>query len=348
MCNEDIKNVADLIQLVQQGEQNWSQYGHVQVRQHGDILMFNYTDAAESAGRWNAFERMSRGLMIHRQTGEIVARPFDKFFNWGRPYSTDAQLVCVTEKMDGSLGILYRLNGEYRIATKSSVQSLQAKWATAFLKNYDLSDLPDYYTLMFEVIYPSNRIVVDYGQRQDLVLIGARNRFTGEMASLAERQALAAQFGFGLPIIYQFASATELYAVLPTLDGQNEGYVAEFADGQFFKFKGQRYLELQSQTLSFNIALQAVIDGKTAQLLAETPDEFLPMVHDWLAEIEQTVQRIRTEVRQAFDQAPKDSQKIFATWVMQHHKPLSSYLFTCLKGQPFEQDIYKHAFASRQ
>ncbi|MEC7119405.1 MAG: hypothetical protein VXW65_05845 [Pseudomonadota bacterium] len=83
MLREDIRDINDLIRLVQQGEQNWLQYGHVQVRQHGDILMFNYTDAAESAGCWNAFERMSRGLMIHRQTGEVVARPFDKFFNWG-------------------------------------------------------------------------------------------------------------------------------------------------------------------------------------------------------------------------------------------------------------------------
>lgn len=347
MSNNQINTLSDLIERVLQGETNWTQYGHVQARQTGDIVMFNYTDAAETANVWNPFERMSRGLMIHRKTGEVLARSFDKFFNWGRPYRTEAPLVCVTEKMDGSLGILYRMDGEYRVASKNSIDSLQAKWATEFLKRYDLSALPEHYTLMFEIIYPSNRIVVDYGQRQDLVLIGARNRHSGEMASLAERQALAGQFGFALPTLYAFDNATELHAVLATLSGQNEGYVAEFADGQRFKFKGQRYLELQSQTLSFNMVLQAVMNAKVAELLAQTPDEFLLMVHGWLAEIDHTVQRISTQVHDAFAQAPKDSQKSFAMWVMQHHKPLSAYLFTCLKGQPFEPDIYKHAFAKR-
>ncbi|HRF99146.1 MAG TPA: hypothetical protein PLZ51_28235, partial [Aggregatilineales bacterium] len=74
-------------------------------------------------------------------------------------------------KMDGSLGILYRWQGAYYIATRGNFDSDQAIWATIFLRtHYDLHNLADEYTLLFEIIYPDNRIVVNYGQRQDLVL----------------------------------------------------------------------------------------------------------------------------------------------------------------------------------
>ena len=53
------------------------------VRRKGELAIFNYTKAAQFAERWNFFERVSRGLILNAVTGEVVARSFDKFFNWG-------------------------------------------------------------------------------------------------------------------------------------------------------------------------------------------------------------------------------------------------------------------------
>ncbi len=346
---QDIQSIEDLQALVQQGEQDWQQYGDVNVNQSDDLLVFNYTDAAESRHRWNAFERMSRGLIIHRHTGEVLARAFDKFFNWGQKghATTSAPMVCATEKMDGSLGILYRVAGEYRIATRNSVKSEQAIWATDFLKRYSLDGLPASYTLLFEIIYPKNRIITNYGPREDLVLIGARNRYNGDYANLDQLKQLAAQYGFSLPKIYTFDSVDEILTNLQQLHGLDEGYVVEFADGQRFKFKGKRYLELLGRAVTFNATLNAVSKQAVPQLLAETPDEFLADVHGWLAEIEQTHSQIQAEVDAALQHAPKDSQKEFAIWVMQHHPNLSPYLFRRMKGACIKQDIYKHAFTNR-
>jgi RNA ligase len=158
MALEEITSISDIQSLVISGFNNWKQYGEVTVTESADLLIFNYNPKAQYEGRWNFFERVSRGLIIQRHTGEIVARAFDKFFNWfenGRRSS--GHIVSITEKTDGSLGILYRINGDYHIATRGSFHSEQAQWATKYLRdNFNLSDLPKEITLLFEIVYPEN------------------------------------------------------------------------------------------------------------------------------------------------------------------------------------------------
>ncbi|MDQ7036883.1 MAG: RNA ligase [Anaerolineae bacterium] len=176
----EITAIAEIQELAKSGFNNWTQYGDVKVTERGDLLLFDYTTQAHIANRWNFFERVCRGLIINQQTGEIVARPFDKFFYWlsdGRKVS--GHIINITEKLDGSLGILFRHKGDYLITTKGSFFSPQARWATKFLNDhFDLSNLPEQWTLLFEIIYPENRIIVDYGKQEDLILLAARNRHT--------------------------------------------------------------------------------------------------------------------------------------------------------------------------
>src|SRR5579885_3015802 len=105
---DEIGSLEQIQELVRQGFTDWKRFGDVNVRADGDLLIFNYSQLAQYAARWNFFEQISRGLIIHARTGEVVARAFDKFFNWlegGR--SSQGHIVSVTEKVDGSLGILY-------------------------------------------------------------------------------------------------------------------------------------------------------------------------------------------------------------------------------------------------
>ncbi len=170
-----IETIADLQQLVRDGYTDWAALGDVKVIQKDDLLLFNYTDRAQWAGRWNPFERMSRGLILNHVTGEIVARPFDKFHNWGeRGMTTDAPIVSVAEKVDGSLGVSRRDEwGNILISTRGSFDSDQAIWATCWLnRNYPpalLSLWPAECTFLFEIVYPENRIVIDYSGWSGLV-----------------------------------------------------------------------------------------------------------------------------------------------------------------------------------
>ncbi len=331
--------------MVLKGGTDWSRYGYVTVRRKDDLLIFNYNTMAQYDGRWTYFERVSRGLIINFKTGEIVARPFDKFYNWlqgGRRAS--GHIVSVTEKLDGSIGILYRHQGDYHIATRGSFESEQALWATNFLNGYfTLDSLPDELTLIFEIIYPENRVVVDYGKREDLVLLAARNRFTGAyLPFFPDLYDLAERYGFTLPHVYAFNDINEILVKTGEIDADEEGYVVEFSDGSRFKFKGDRYLELHRMihALTFKNVLKAMQAGRIAQVLEPIPDEFLAEARVWISEIENTLSRIKTEVSEAFSLAPKASRKEFALWVNENYPHLATYLFIMMDGRDIEPQIY--------
>ena len=115
MSKPIIKTIRDLQDLVSDGFDDWRSLGDVRVVEKDGLLLFSYQHPDE----WNAFERMSRGLIIEKGTGNVVARPFDKFFNWGeRGRKTDAPISYVQEKMDGSLIIVYWHEGTYHTATR--------------------------------------------------------------------------------------------------------------------------------------------------------------------------------------------------------------------------------------
>jgi RNA ligase len=343
---DEITSIADIQKLAIKGFTNWAQYGYVTVRKYENLLIFNYNTMAQYEGRWNFFETVSRGLIIDCSTGEIVARPMDKFFNWlqgGR--RAHGHIVTVTEKVDGSIGVLYRTSNGYRIATRGSFTSTQAEWATAFLNaNFDLTGLPNELTLLFEIIYPDNRIIVNYGQREDLVLLAARNRFTGDyLPFFPDLYEMAQQYGFSLPKVFAFNDLTQIFERTGELDANEEGYVVEFSDGSRFKFKGDHYVYLQRliMSLTFKNVLRGMESGKIQDMIELVPDEFLDEVKKWMIEISATIDSVKMQVQSAFDSAPKDSRKEFALWAQTQKSKIRPYLFALFDDRDITPMIYK-------
>ena len=343
---KSIETIEDIQKLVQEGFTDWQQYGDVNAREYDDLLIFSYNTIAQYKGEWNFFERVSRGLIIHKETGEIVARPFDKFFNWfqqGRRAS--GHIVVVLEKMDGSLGILYRHQGQFKIATRGTLDSEQALWATKHLNdNYDLSELDESLTLLFEIIYPENRVVVDYGGFEGLVLLAARNRFTGDyIPFFPDVYELAEKYGFMTPQVHSFNNITEILEATDTLDETEEGWVVEFSDGERYKFKGDRYLELHKliTEISKKRVLVAIRDNTLNYILDTIPDEFLRDIKTWIAEIEEDKAALEAKIETAYEDSPKDSRKTFATYVMEHYPTLSRFLFDKFDGKSIRELVFR-------
>jgi len=170
-------NIAELASMGEQG------YVRKTVHPDGRLELFNYTDKCTYEGVWNETTRQCRGLILDL-AGAVVALPFAKFFNWGEGHAPELDLdapVTVTDKLDGSLGILYQAHPrEWAIATRGSFTSDQAIHATEVLRaRYAHWGPPEGTTCLFEIIYPENRIVVDYGDTDDLIFLGARDIATG-------------------------------------------------------------------------------------------------------------------------------------------------------------------------
>lgn len=347
----EIKTIYDIQQLAMDGFDDWKSLGNVYTKKNGDLLLFNYTPEAQFEARWNFLELVSRGLIINAKTGEVVARPFDKFFNWGEGERVSTgNIISVTEKIDGSLGILYRDCGQYKIATRGSFDGEQAIWATEFLnQHHDLNGCLESVTLLFEIVYPENRIVIDYQGREDLVLLAVRNRLTGAYYPWSTVENIAHTFGFGLPKSYRFDAPEQILEAAKRLDGNSEGWVVEFDDGQRFKIKGEKYLELHKLItgLSFKWVLDSVISGTVESARQLIPDEFLGQVNQWVDEIETTVNQLKAQTEAAFEVAPKTTRKDYALWVQRYHKPIAPYLFARLDGKDILPLIYKMAFQNK-
>ena len=113
-----------------------------------DVRIFNYTQQCQFDKAWDDITKQCRGLILNVKTGEVLARPFPKFFNYGehveKGWPIPTETPEVYEKLDGSLGILYYLNGKPWIATRGSFTSDQAVWATNWWRKNVIS-IEDHY-----------------------------------------------------------------------------------------------------------------------------------------------------------------------------------------------------------
>lgn len=354
----DIRSLDELAQLVRDGVRDFKPYGEVNALVKGDLILFNYTQMAQFANRWNWFERVSRGLILSTVTGQVVARPFSKFMSYGQemPYP-GTTIVDATEKMDGSLAIIFNHQDHWRVATRGSFTSDQAQWATQELHSgkYQLAGLDSAYTYLAEIIYPDNRIVVNYGRREDLVLIGCIERQFGRDLYWSELEAVSAVTGFTLPQRYTFETANDYLNLAPTLSANEEGWVLRYSDGRRFKIKGDAYkvAHYLMTSLSFNKVMEALRDGLFEQIIGNVPDEFLGQIRTWESEIKRTVADIRSQVALAMQDAPtldgsREARKVYAQWVKQAHPDLAPLLFLDVEGKDLHAAIYKFAYGEHE
>ena len=84
----------------------------------------------------------------------------------------------IYEKVDGSLGISFycEYSKQWRIITRGHFGSKQAQWAMKYIQDIKMDEsLTRGHTYLFEIVYPENRIGVDYGDFEGLILLHAYN-----------------------------------------------------------------------------------------------------------------------------------------------------------------------------
>lgn len=357
---DEIKTVEDIATLLVNGESDWGQYGNILVRRGGDngnLRIFNYGKEAFTGKGYTQAEVLCRGLIIDANTGEIVARAFDKFFNYGERginISPSGKIKNVYEKIDGNLGVLYRDNGKYKISTRGRMDTDTALWATEFLnKHYDLTGLENELTLIFEIISPYSKVIVDYEGLEDLVLLAARNRYNGEYVDITKLMELADRYGFSLPDTYSLNSIDDIIAMSDGLDNNAEGYVVEYEDGSRWKVKGKEYRHLAHLviTLSFRNTVRAIQDDILERYISLVPERFMVFVRRWIQEIEDYKENTLKRIQEILATVPKDilaDNKKFALWVNEQKYKKNSieakYIFYVKDGIDITPSLLKDAY----
>lgn len=348
--------------------------GYVTARPHNKMpwVILNYTPKAQYEWVWNEVTLQARGLVYRTTDSEVIARPFKKFFNWDQGVGKETWQnnmpppgpVIRMEKMDGSLGILVADgwdNGAPTrevIATRGSFHSEQAEWATEFyvrtvieqIHTTPLPFVPEYgKTYLFEIIYPENRIVVNYGDYKGLVLIDVIDNETGvsdqqEFDDCLWPDKVTRKV---LPLGFDSGQAAEI----PEGD---EGFVYYWPSYNYrVKMKSAEYIELHRivSNLSEKTIWEQLMANKTVdQIKAGVPDEFHDFVESVAVKIMEAAGEIMMDAakamaslaekfphhRSAFDVPRKD----FALAIKDH--PLRKYLFLMLD----RKDVYPVALAA--
>lgn len=260
------------------------------------LTLYNYTQRCQYEGAWDPVTRACRGLIVDAD-GMVRARPFPKFHNLHEhaPDSAAGPIELVPplrvfDKLDGSLGIAYRRPSDDRIAwaTRGSFISDQAKWATAWWeRNGDDGRIADDATYLVEIIYPDNRIVVDYAGRHALVLLAILDNVTGEH--------LAPRFP-GDPIGWAHGQTVETFPAIDDMANLDrnarpsaEGYVVLSGDLKTrVKLKGDEYMRLHKLLTGVsNVTIWDLLrNGKPIdELLDVVPDEFAAWVRSTVAKL---------------------------------------------------------------
>ena len=312
---EDILDVTNLRRMVEGG--------YISAREHPEfpLTIYNYTDKATYANEWNQETLNCRGLIVNHATGEVIARGLPKMFGYGQLQPQDKPpldtVVDAHNKWDGSLGIEYRWEGVNYIAIRGSFTSEQALWATKYNhENFINFEGDSTFTSLFEIIYPENRIIVDYGDWSNLVYLGGVYNESGKFVPANRNHDVV--LGVTLGDLIENHMTRE----------NAEGWIVHPRGYHPFKLKQEDYLALAraASRLSKKEVWRWVCDDVVDERIAALPDEF----HEWAIE---TAAEITTARDATIERVYEVSRRLLMENAQAHDRGRQARLFqTHLSG----------------
>ena len=301
------------------------------------LTIWNYTEKVQDEKLWDEVTLACRGLVTMDETGEVVARPFKKFFNMEEGMHTPTERYDVYNKMDGSLGIAFYYSNQWIFASRGSFTSEQAiKGGRMFREKFQQSHFSKDSTYMFEVIYPENRIVVDYAGAERLVLLGRIGTKSGHEYSLDWFRKNE------YDVVREYIIKD--YTRLKSLIGNNfEGFVIRFSNGDRMKIKGEEYLRLHKimTEVSTTGIWESLKNGDDiAELLKDVPDEFYDKIDEYAEELVSQYIMLEAEYNWIFNKLRGiEDRAEFAELAKRFKYP--QLLFKMLDGSDYSEALWR-------
>jgi RNA ligase len=337
--------------------------GWLEVQSHPTLPLkvYNYSRECAWEKKWDEITTSARGLILDND-GCVIAKGFNKFLNYEEhkyeDIPWDDEFVLIQDKADGSLGILFNYGDEWHLATRGSFTSDQAiKGMEILKKNHSTynDDLHPELTYLVEIVYPENRIVLDYFGAEKLILLG----INGYGVEIEWDDVVKLNDDF-----FEVTNTTKVLNVkVDELKNQNlqnkEGYVLRFSPSNFrMKIKFEDYVRLHSLMTQFsNVDIwEALKDGKEIDI-TQVPDEFDKWVRDQIKEFkfnhyriwDQIVKEFQYRVDGKYNDLERPSKKEFALWVNEKTPKwreegrglIPSMMFNLYDGKSIDQIIWK-------
>ena len=315
------------------------------------LVILNYSMI--DSNKLDPIVRECRALVLERETWDIVAAAFPRFFNWGEVQEEmplfNWDNFWVNTKEDGSLIPVYYYNGEWRINTRSTFGKGECgqsgkSWHDLIypLIENKLESMDKGYTFVFEFVSPWNKVVRYYKDSEVILLSMFKVDKDGAVESKYDKVDQAAEIlGFRRPIAFHFDNLNDIEQYLEKLekeDPTNEGVVICDNELRRWKMKNKDYVRLhylfsmKQPNPKFLVPLVLKESNELPELLTYYP-EFQGAVDDIRAKLEEGLQTlifVWKEYRYIEDQ------KEFAIAIM-GKTPFTGILFNVRKKYGKEQ-----------
>lgn len=286
-----------------------------------NLVGFKYTTNTVYSGDWNPVTLYARGIVFDKDTGKVLAYPFEKFFNFGELVDDQSNLTKlahdviahqgydnllrdistqrfrVMDKLDGSLGIMFWTGKTWLIKTAGSFVSEQALWANKWAAdNIDVTKLDKNCTYMFEIIYDEDVHPIQY-DFEGLVLLGINDNTTMKEKPFADIVHTAFELKINHAEVLEFTDFDEVVKYAKALPNAKEGVVVTFDNGFKVKIKGAEFLALQR---IFHYLSPAVIwenfDWENAEssysIAAQYAEDFIKNIPEELTDLKEVATQI--------------------------------------------------------
>ncbi len=281
------------------------------------------------AHRLAVLRRDCRGLKFDLETGDVVAKPYHKFFNVNQVAETQVGVIdwsrphVILEKLDGSMITpFWHKDGAFQWHTKMGPTDV----ATPIHER--LQHLPTYVRLceamkedgctpIFEWCSRVQRIVIDY-PRDQFVLTAVRHNTTGHYMAYPALVELAQRFRVPLVLALPGTVQNAQSFLDETAEIENaEGFVVRFDDGHMCKIKGAWYCRIHNtkEILVFEKNVwNLILNDSVDDAMAFMDDRDKPLVEDFAAEFEKRVRRRANDLADRVTQARQtvENKKQFA------------------------------------
>jgi hypothetical protein len=251
--------------------------------------------------------RECRGLVLEAGSWDVVAKPFDRFYNAGEDPDAFAafnwsRLTCQA-KEDGSLPIVYAYRGAWHVNSSGSFGHARVSfsgqtWARLFWAASGLEPgrLDPRSTYVFELCSPYTRVVRAY-PRTTAYLLSMFETATCRERAVEEAMEEAARLGVPTPETYRLGSMAEIASFLAErerADPTFEGVIIRDDADLRFKIKTRTYLEAHHAEGGGNLfhpkrLVPLVLSGEVDEVIAYYP------------EVREAAGRVRAEVEAAWE-----------------------------------------------
>lgn len=313
--------------------------GWVNAVKNGDLTIYNYSNRAVFEREWNEFTMIARGLVL-RDSGEVVARPWRKFFNLGERLDDKlpAETPELSKKYDGSLLVVFFDAVRWRAVTRGCWENVQTQYAAKWLEEHAYKLMKER-TYLFELVAPWNRIVVHY-PKDDMILLGMVETESGKDFSYSETRIYALKWDL-TPVEFDIKPLESLDLEDPAIKNE-EGFVARFSNGFRVKLKYRQYILLHKIVTGLSIkGIWEILASGNQPDFSNVPDEFMGWYRKQRDKIQREFNRLKAEAVAMFDGIGKrETRKDYALEYTKHGE-MAGALFRLLDGKPVEDVLWK-------